>query len=80
MLSGVTNVSKVMCISLIVVLGWSLGLIPGDGARDQTMDLLIVSWQNYVTGQLPKQGNGMLYCCFAWITNVVKYLYQFTVL
>ena len=54
MLSGVANVFKVICISLIVVLGWSLGLIPGDGAKGKTMDLLIVSWQNYLTGQLQK--------------------------
>jgi hypothetical protein len=49
----------VICISVIVVLGWSLELIPGDGAKDETMDLLIVSWQKYLTGQLQKQENGM---------------------
>ena len=43
MLSEVTNVFEVVCISVIDALGWSLGLIPGDRAKDTTMDLLIVS-------------------------------------
>ena len=41
MLSEVTNVFEVVCISVIV------GLVsctdPGDGAEDETMDLLIAS-------------------------------------
>ena len=75
MLSEVTNNFEVVCISVIVALGWSLGLISREGAKDKTMDLLIASWQNYLTCQLQKQDNEILDCCLVWITNVVKYLY-----
>ena len=52
MLSGVNTVFKQICIGLIVVLGWSLEVVPRDGAKGKTMDLLIVAWQIYLTGQL----------------------------